>query len=486
MKLLRPIALALSLSLCALHAENSADVAALKSLSNGFREVAKKATPAVVFLEVQVAGASEEMGSAGATPFEDDALENFFGHSFKRGKPSYQTQSQGSGFFVSSDGYILTNNHVVANASKIIVRTTLNRDYVASVIGTDKSSDMALLKIEGKNFPYLEFAKPDTLEVGEWAIAIGSPFALSNTFTVGVVSAKGRSTLRIADYEDFVQTDAAINPGNSGGPLINLDGKIIGINTAIASKSGGYNGIGFAIPVNLATFVMNQLKTNGKVSRGFLGVGLREIDAEMASKFKLQMVEGALISEVETGSPAATAGLKLGDIILEFNDKPVTDYGKLRNEISMTPPGQSVAIKVLRADGATITLNPILGSAAGHASSAAGMVKKLGFTVKDISKAFRSKIEAQIGESAGSLQGCYVSSLLVGTHAQHRGVHVGMVIDEVNRTPVTNAAEFNKAVAAYLEDVKLSAGKKKPALLLRAVSIKSGKALSSYITIPTP
>lgn len=466
------------------------EISYLKGLSNEFKKVAKEASPAVVFIEVQTAQSTENQLDSwnlpSNEPSAEDPLEKFFGHSLKPQQPRAQASSQGSGFFVSPDGYILTNNHVVKDAIKVIVRTPDQKEYPAQVIGTDRSSDMALLKVEGKNLPYLKFADPENVEVGEWAIAIGSPFALSSTFTVGIVSAKGRSSLHIADYEDFIQTDAAINPGNSGGPLIDLDGNVIGINTAIVSKSGGYNGIGFAIPVNLVKFVMEQLKENGKVTRGFLGVRLQDIDYEMASCFKLNKVEGALVSEVEIDSPAALSGMKLGDIVIEYNGKTVTDFGKLRNEISMTKPGETVTIKVLRDGGNLVTLTPVVGSANLHAQSIQGMMKKIGFKVTDLSKEIKTKMTAQMGEVAQGIKGCYVSSLAIGSHAQHRGMHVGMVIDEVNRVPVANSAEFNKAIKTYFEEIAACKDKKKPPLLLRVFSAKEGKNGPAYLTLPAP
>jgi len=260
----------------------------------------------------------------------------------------FQQRGQGSGFIISKDGYILINNHVVGDADLIKVKLSDGREFKAKVIGTDPQSDVAVIKIDATNLPVLRLGDSDKLEVGEWVIAIGNPFGLSQTVTVGVVSAKGRSRIGINDYEDFIQTDAAINPGNSGGPLVNIHGEAVGMNTAIFSRSGGYMGIGFAIPINMAKAIKDQLLKKGKVTRGWLGVVIQDIDEELAKSFGLEKTEGVLIAEVSEGSPAEKAGLKQGDIILRLNGKKVDDLGELRNKIALTAPGTKVKLEVLR------------------------------------------------------------------------------------------------------------------------------------------
>lgn len=480
--------LTICLLTCSLgHAKPSdSSIKALKSISNGFTKVAKEGLPAVVFIEAQSTPQQvDEFDSpfGGSDPFNsfnEEFFERFFGQPFRRQQPRAQpVHSQGSGFVVSKDGYILTNNHVVRDASKVTIRFQDNREYNAEVVGTDKFSDIALLKIEGEDFPYLDLADPEDLEVGEWAIAIGSPFQLSSSVTVGIVSAKGRSSLRITDFEDFIQTDAAINPGNSGGPLLNIDGKVIGINTAIVSKSGGYNGIGFAIPTNLVNFVMNQLKEHGYVTRGFLGVRLQNIDHDMATCFKLDKVEGALVAEVEPGSPGEKAGLKLGDVIVEFNGKKVTDLGKFRNAISMTPPGSTITLKVIRDKGKSVTLKAKLESATKYADSTQGTLNKLGFNVRDITTTDRK----QLSDSVGKVEGVLVSQVHMQTPAHQRGLRPGMIITQVNQEKIKDLADFEAQIDKYKATLKSHKGAKgrKQSLLLHVVS---PNGMSTYIAIP--
>ncbi len=316
-------------------------------ISKAFTDVAKKATPAVVFLKVESAPLQEEDAYGGMNPFGDEFFRRFFGTPPGGGGPQKpQPQiSQGSGFLVSSDGYIMTNAHVVSGADKITVVFNDGREMEGSVVGADSHTDVAIIKIEGKNFPFPRFGDSDKMEIAEWVIAIGSPFQLEASVTVGVVSAKGRQNLRINDFEDFIQTDAAINPGNSGGPLLNLNGDVIGINTAIFSRNGGYMGIGFAIPSKMASYVMKQIIESGVVTRGFIGVSLQPIDKDLADAFGLEKPEGALISEVVKGSPADKAGLKQGDIILEYNKVSVKSLGSFRNELAMMSPGFESALQ---------------------------------------------------------------------------------------------------------------------------------------------
>src|SRR5438128_7958180 len=236
---------------------------------------------------------------------------------------------------------------MVGDADRVTVKLTDGREFTAKTIGTDAPSDVAVIKIEAQGLPVLPLGDSDAMEVGDWVIAAGNPFGLTRTITVGVVSAKGRSRLGIADFEDFIQTDAAINPGNSGGPLLNLQGEAIGVNTAIASRSGGYTGIGFAIPSNMVQAIEQQLVTRGKVVRGYLGVGIQQLTSTLAQSLHINTTEGVLVSDVSPGSPAAKAGLKRGDVIVAFNDHPVRDPGQLRNLVAMTAPGTKATMQIL-------------------------------------------------------------------------------------------------------------------------------------------
>lgn len=326
------------------------------TLSDTFVEIAERVTPAVVHIQVTK---EIQAPSIGHPDIFDDFFRDFFPHSpFERRSPrlrkknspqkKYKQEGMGSGVIVSADGYILSNNHVVQEASEITVTLKDKRTFKGKVIGTDPKTDLAVLKIEGSDFPYVFLGDSDQLKVGEWVLAIGNPFGLSQTVTSGIISAKGRANVGIVDYEDFIQTDAAINPGNSGGPLINLRGEIVGINTAILSKSGGYQGIGFSIPVNMANKIMQQLIDTGTVQRGWLGVQIREVSPELAEAFNFPKNQGALVEDLSKEGPAYKAGLRSGDIIVSFNGKPVDSVNTLRNLVAGTSAGVKTAIVVFR------------------------------------------------------------------------------------------------------------------------------------------
>jgi serine protease Do len=304
--------------------------------SQSFKAVAKKAMPTVVFIKVEK---KSQSGRAYGplefnNPFDlfnDEFFKRFFGHRSPHGQRprEYVQRGWGSGFIFSDEGYILTNHHVVGDADKIKVQLSDGREYDAKIVGSDPRSDVAIIKIEeAKDLPLLPLGDSDSLEVGEWVMAVGNPFGLSHTLTVGVVSAKGRTSVGITDYEDFIQTDAAINPGNSGGPLINLKGEAVGINSAIFSKSGGYMGIGFAIPINMVKEIKDQLITAGKVSRGYLGVAIQDITSELKETLDLTSAEGVLIADVSKDSPAEKASLRRGDVVVEFDGQKVLNVGR--------------------------------------------------------------------------------------------------------------------------------------------------------------
>lgn len=286
-------------------------------------------------------------------PFNDDLLRRFFG----RGAPQELPPQQGvgSGVIVSGDGNILTNNHVVDGADEVTVTLSDGREIPAKVVGADPMSDLAVVRVDAEDLPAAELGDSDSLRIGEWVVAAGNPFGLRDTVTAGIISATGRSNVRIAEYEDFIQTDAAINPGNSGGPLVDLHGRVIGVNTAIATRSGGNAGVGFAIPINMAKSIMKSLIDNGKVVRGWMGVAIQPLDEAMAKSFGYDSTEGALIGDVLPDSPAEDAGLKTGDIVVKFGDTDIHDMQQLRNVAAATEPGTTVRIKVIR-DGKPLTV----------------------------------------------------------------------------------------------------------------------------------
>ena len=288
-----------------------------------------------------------------------DLLRRFFGDQSQGRMPRRNSgmprqEGVGSGVIATKDGYILTNNHVVDGADEVKVALQDGREFTAKVIGRDPKSDVAVIKIDATDLPAVPMADSDKVEVGDVVLAIGNPFGIGQTVTTGIVSAKGRGNMGL-DYEDFIQTDAAINPGNSGGALVDADGRLIGINTAILSRSGGNQGIGFAIPVNLARDVMGSLIKDGQVTRGYLGVMIQDLTPALAKEFKLKDTTGALIGDVTPKGPADKAGLKSGDLLVEFNGKTVTDSRHLKLEVARTQPGETVPVKILR-DGTSKTL----------------------------------------------------------------------------------------------------------------------------------
>lgn len=411
-------------------------------ISKAFTTVAKTAIPAVVFLKVEsTASPEDEDPFSGNSPFNDELFRKFFG--IPPGTPSKPMPqiSQGSGFLVSADGYILTNAHVVRGASKITAVFQGGKELEATVVGADAQTDIAIVKVEGRSFPYLKLGDSDAMEIAEWVIAIGSPFQLEASVTVGIVSAKGRQNLRINDFEDFIQTDAAINPGNSGGPLLNIQGEVIGINTAIFSRSGGYMGIGFAIPSNMASHIMKQIIESGSVTRGFLGVSLQPIDKDLADAFNLEKPEGALISEVVKDSPADKAGLKQGDIILEYEKTPVKSIGGLRNAISMMQPGSTITFKINR-KGKILKIPVTIGNAAESAAAAGSVVSKLGFEVENLT----AETAQQLGYSSLN-GGIVITKVKPNSPAATAGIRPGFLIVQVGDKKVTNVAEFNAATA---------------------------------------
>jgi serine protease Do len=350
-------------------------------------------------------------------------------------------RSGGSGFVISPDGYIMTNAHVVDGADEVTVKLTDRREFRAKVIGSDDASDVALIKINATNLPTVTIGNPQTLKVGEWVIAIGSPFGFENSVTAGIVSAKGRS-LPDGNYVPFIQTDVAINPGNSGGPLFNMQGQVVGINSQILSGSGGYMGVSFAIPIDVAMKVADQLKLTGKVSRGRLGVVIQDMNAGNADAFGLPKPTGALVSEVDKGGPADKAGVLAGDVVLKFDGKPIDRSTDLPQLVAATKPGTQVSMEVWRNRAAKL-INVTVGKLAdekpvkGKLGSAVKAPNKLGMVLSDLTDAQRSALGSDQGVLVESAQG----------EAARAGVQAGDLILALSNTPVKNVAQFNQLLA---------------------------------------
>src|SRR5581483_9179244 len=440
-----------------------------------FVPIVKAATPAVVNISttrvVRSPGGGEQMA-----PFMDDPFfRQFFGDEFFRrfqAPRERKESSLGSGVIVTSDGYIVTNNHVIAKADEIKVLLNDKREFTGKVVGTDPKTDVAVVKINAKDLPTIPWGDSDKLEVGEFILAIGNPFALNSTVTMGIVSAVGRANVGIADYEDFIQTDAAINPGNSGGALVNSRGELVGINTAIFSRSGGYMGIGFAVPANMARAVMDSLVKTGKVTRGWLGVSIQEVNQDLAKQFGLSETKGALVSEVLPDSPAAAAGVKSGDVIISFDGKPVESPAILRNMVAQTAVGKTAKVEVLRENkrqtiSVKIAEQPKDIARAGEEETLgseqdeSGAKSVLGgLEVRNLTP----DTARQLGLNPGT-KGVVVTGLAPDSSAASAGVEPGDVILEINRQPVRSVADLRRISS------KLS--KKDGALLL--INRRGGK-----------
>jgi serine protease Do len=376
-------------------------------------------------------------------PFGDDFLQRFFGERFPRELPPQQ--GVGSGVIVSKDGYILTNNHVVSGADEVTVTLAKDRDVSAKVVGTDPMSDLAVIKVNEKDLPAATLGDSDHLRVGEWVVAAGNPFGLSDTVTAGIVSAKGRSNVRIAEYEDFIQTDAAINPGNSGGPLVDLHGRVVGVNTAIATRNGGNAGVGFAIPINMAKSVMDSLIHKGQVVRGWLGVAIQPLDEGLAKSFGYDSTEGALIGDVLPNSPAEHAGLKAGDIVVKFGDKKVQDMQQLRNLAAATEPGTKVDVEVIR-DGKPVTVSVKVTQREAQVAMETGhdVSDELGLGVADLTP----QQARELGLEANT-RGVVVTQVDPNGLAYTAGIQSGDVIVDVQGVPVSNVTEFQRELRKH-------------------------------------
>lgn len=415
-----------------------------------FTDLAEKQGLTVVNISVTQVMQSNDSPFAG---MQDDEA---FGELFRRfglpmpGAPrgqmppqEFKSQSLGSGFIISSDGYILTNAHVVNAADEVIVKLSDKREFKAKIIGSDRRTDVALLKIDATGLPKVSIGDPNQLKVGEWVAAIGSPFGLENTMTAGIVSAKGRA-LPQENFVPFIQTDVAINPGNSGGPLFNLKGEVVGINSQIYSRSGGSMGLSFSIPIDVAIDISNQLKAGGKIARGWLGIAIQEINKELADSFGMKNTNGALVAGVEKGSPADKSGLEAGDVILKFDGKTIASSSDLPRVVAAVKPGKTVSADVLR-KGNVKTLSVTVGEAPADKEEVAAPkggskteFNRIGLILRELTLQQKKKLNGKSGLMVVDSQGA----------AAQAGIRRGDVVLGLNNAEVQSLEQFNKQLAA--------------------------------------
>lgn len=409
-----------------------------------FVEIVKNEKPAVV--NISTTKIVRERGFGGPQPGPFDPFRDFFGDDFferffdQMPRREYKTQSLGSGFIIDEDGYILTNNHVIENADEIIVRLSDEREFKAEIVGRDAKTDVALIKIEDhKDLPVVRLGDSDKLEVGEWVIAIGNPFGVGQTVTAGIVSAKGRE-IGAGPYDDFIQTDASINPGNSGGPLFNTRGEVVGINSAIYSPSGGNVGIGFATPINMVKRLYSQLKEEGRVIRGWLGVMIQPITRELAETFELSSEEGALVADVMEDSPAKKAGIKRGDVIVEFDGERIGKMRELPAVVAATPVGKEVKIRILR-DGKEKVLTAKIDRLKDEVEEAEkDRMKDLGMSVQEITPELARQLDLK------TTDGVLVTMVERGSPADRGGLRRGDVVLQINRKDIGGIDDYRKQV----------------------------------------
>lgn len=436
-----------------------------------FTVLAETQGPAVVNISI-----TQSIRTANAMPFPgmpgDEQMQEFFkrfgipnfpgqGVPGQNGQqPEYKSQSLGSGFIISSDGYILTNAHVVSEADEVIVKLSDKREFKAKIIGADKRTDVALVKIEATGLPKVTTGDPGKLKVGEWVAAIGSPFGLENTMTAGIVSAKGRA-LPQENFVPFIQTDVAINPGNSGGPLFNLAGEVVGINSQIYSRSGGSMGLSFAIPIDVALDISNQLKATGKITRGWLGVVIQELSKELAESFGMKNTNGALVAAVEKNGPADKGGLEAGDVITKFDGKVIMTSSDLPRAVGAAKPGKVAIVEILR-KGSEKSLKIYVGEmptdttevAQANQPTAKPELNRIGLILKELTAQQKKKLNGKNGLLVIDAQGAVAQA----------GVRRGDLVLGLNNTEVQSLDQFNKHLASF------SAGKTVALLVLRGES----------------
>jgi serine protease Do len=445
------------LTMTLLVSNTSAGAASLQD--KGFVEVVKKAKPAVVHIRVEKSVGGTSQSEQYDEMFNNPFFERFFGPQYRQNpntpQRQHKQQAQGSGFIINKDGDILTNNHVVEGAEKITVILSDEREFKAELIGTDPQSDVALIKIQdGGNLPTLPLGDSEALEVGEWVIAIGNPFGLSQTVTVGVVSATGRSSVGINEYENFIQTDAAINPGNSGGPLLNIDGEVIGINSALFSRTGGYMGIGFAIPINMVKNIQAQLKDSGKVTRGWLGVVIQNVDENLAKSFGLSHAEGILVSEVQAESPAAKGGIEQGDVILKLNGTKLTDVADLRNRVALLRPDAVATLDIIR-NGKEKSIKIDIGerptdpAKIARDSKESNSLEQFGLAFQDLTP----ELAERLGYADNT--GVVVSQVEPGSPASSAGMRPGQLIEEINQQRIHNLKDLQREISRSADPKRL-------------------------------
>ncbi len=424
--------------------------AVITTPASGFTDVARQVTPAVVNITTVM---TERVSDGSPLPDElRDRMEEFFGKPFDPRRRGPQPpgehrgprRGQGSGVIISADGYVLTNNHVIDKAYEVRVTLPDKREFKGKIIGADPKSDLAVVKINASSLPAIPWGDASQLQVGEYVLAVGNPFGLNSTVTLGIVSAVGRGHMGITQYEDFIQTDAAINPGNSGGALVNTRGELVGINTAIFSQTGGYQGVGFAVSTTMAKPIYESLVKTGKVVRGYLGIGLQDLNQDLATSFSMKDSKGALVSDVKEDSPADQAGLKQGDVIIEYQGILIEDGVALQRMVTRTPVGSKVPVKVMR-DGRARDLTvrvgeqPELEKVAKKVESGEHDYALAGLSVEDLNQNTARELGIK-----GKAQGVVVTSVDPDSGAERAGLVPGDIIQEVNRRPVKSVKEFEK------------------------------------------
>ncbi|MBF0505239.1 MAG: DegQ family serine endoprotease [Nitrospirae bacterium] len=433
----------------------------LTKFGDAMAKVAEKATPAVVNIAT-----TRTIKTPRNPLFEDPFFRKFFGEG-PEGIQKRKAMSLGSGFIAKSDGYIITNNHVIEGAEDIVVKLADNREYKGKVVGIDSRSDVAVIKINEKNLPIIPWGNSDKLRVGELILAVGNPYGLSHTVTSGIISALGRMGIGITDYEDFIQTDAAINPGNSGGPLVNVRGEVIGVTNAIFSTSGGYQGIGFAIPSNMVKNVMDSIISQGKVVRGWLGVQIQPLTPDLSRQFNLKDENGVLLVDTIEGGPADRGGLKRGDVIVEYDGKKINDPFHFKNMVAETKPGKSVILTIIR-DGSLMKKNIAIGELPGESKVITGVVSDnalKGVAVNELTDEYRQKMNIGGKEKGVVIVNIAEDSPALGVLTK------GDIILEIDRKPVISAKEY--------EDIVSGIASNKNVLVL---IVRGG--VRQYITIP--